>query len=127
MNSYADLKKKYEDQFRNGELLGHSELAETYRDANTLWLKIKNRHSGNIVQSNVINAIFDWSEYVGIRTESSLSRNPAGWRRHPSIMYCDEYFTAIFPIYNWQKTAAIITWGEYFTTRNLNVPSSQSY
>lgn len=124
MSHYQDLKTKYENQFKNGELLGHSELAETYRDANTLWLKIKNRYSGDVVYPNIINAIFDWSEYVGIRTESSLSRNPGSWRRHPSIMYCNEYFTAIFPRFDWQKTAAIITWGEYFTVRNLNVPSS---
>lgn len=124
MSHYQDLKTKYENQFKNGELLGHSELAESYRDSNTLWLKIKNRHSGNVVLPNVIEAIFDWSEYVGISTESSLSRNPGNWRRHPSIMYCNEYFTAIFPRFGWQKTAAIITWGEYFTTRNLNVPSS---
>lgn len=124
MSDYRDLKKKYEDQFKNGELMGHSELAEAYRDSNTLWLKIKNRHSGQIVLPNAVEAIFDWANTVGIRTESSLSRNPAIWRRHPSIMYCNEYFTAIFPRFDWQKTAAIIAWGEYFTVRNLDVPSS---
>ena len=116
---YSSIKQKYENQFQNGELLGHRELSETYRDSMTLWLKIKNRHSGQIIMPKQVQAIFDWAVYIGIQTESSLARHQDSWRQHPSVMFCDEYFTAIFPRYVWQRTAAIITWGEYFSTRNL--------
>ncbi len=126
MSVWGVAREKYEQQFKNGELLGHSELVESYRDSRTLWILIKNRYSGDIVYPTIIEAIFDWAEYIGAKTARSLARNPDtdSWRRHGSMMFCDQYFTAIFPQTDWQASAIRITWGEYFTSRNLDVPQS---
>lgn len=124
MSVWGIAREKYEQQFKNGELLGHSELVESYRDSRTLWILIKNRYSGDIVYPNTVEAIFDWCDYIGAKTEQSYSRNPDSWRRHGSVMFCDQYFTAIFPQNDWQETAIRITWGEYLSSRNLNVPKS---
>lgn len=119
MSVWGHSREKYEKQFQNGELLGHSELTESFRDSRTLWIRIKNRYSGDIVHSNIVEAMFDWAEYIGAKTEQSYSRHRDGWRRHGSVMYCNEYFTAIFPQNDWQASAIRLVWGEHLTHRNI--------
>lgn len=97
----------------------HSNFAESERDQFTLWLKIKDRYSGNIVLPGQLKLIREWLKTNHIKYEC---RRDGDWGRIPDIQmirYANQFYFAIFPRNEIEMNAVKIVWGEYLSSRRL--------